>query len=152
MLLSAGDDDDNAADDEKVKKRPALQESTSFSPSAKVLPTVFHVVVGKESVDKDIFADGHVSGHRQSLAEGRASCRRRGRQPSRDGCLCRWLTGWPSAKFFFVFLCRRFLKIPSGKNFFIFFAQKCLCRQSAVGKVMVTLPTAALAVSKAGSF
>jgi hypothetical protein len=56
--------------------------------------------------------------------------------------------------FFFVFLCRRFLKIPLAKNFFIFnfFAQKCICRRSAVGKVMVTLPTTASAIGKARSF
>jgi hypothetical protein len=43
--------------------------------SAKALPTVFHVAVGKESVGKDGFADGHVLGRRQSFVDGRASHR-----------------------------------------------------------------------------
>jgi hypothetical protein len=52
-----------------------LPSAKAIQSSAKALSTVFHVSVGKESVGKDGFADGHVSGRRQSFANGRASRR-----------------------------------------------------------------------------
>jgi len=120
-------------------------------PSAKALPMAIRRgrrqrAIGRHFFGKGRFADGQLSGHRQSFADGHISNRQRRHVSRRAVRLTAALptadAARPSAKRFYFFSEFLWRRPRSSANYF--------CRRPAIGKVMVILPTAWEAVGKPG--